>query len=283
MLAMSPEAREVLAEAMRLLGYEEDAGDDAEPEADMTAPPPAAAVRGGAPRRRPRWLTPLLAAAAVAAVSLVPLLRSPPPAGSFGDAGRLLSVGPTLLGEGWDRHDWTVTRSEGVVLPLESTAFRVGVRWTDAQVAWGEAALGDAAEQLASISVLLDGVPLGSPAARVAAELRTAVEAGRTPDEAEALIADGRRRLEALLPTPYLKLGSWAESTRLAARSGAVDFLRDPRTTDELTAAASQALPPSATEALAEVRSLIGGGDFSPAALQRLAEALDRLIAQLGG
>lgn len=273
LLAASPEAREVLADAMRLLGYEE----DAEEEAFTTV---SQAVRV-APRGR-RWLAPALAAAAVVAVSLVPILRSGSSGDGFSDVERLLRAAPSVLEQGWDSHAWTVTRSEGSTLPLDRAAFRAGVRWTDALVAWQAGARADASGHFAAIGVILDGVPLGAPAARVASELRTAVDSGRSPDEARALLREGRERLGALLPAHYVELGAWIESVRLAARAGATEFLHDPETLADLDGIDTDGIPADAAASLAEVRATLQRAP-GPEALAALSDVLDRLLAGLGG
>lgn len=281
LLAASPEAREVLADAMRLLGYDEEEDEEVQTPAPSGIAPVATGPRGGRGRTR-RWLVPTLAAAALVAVSLVPILRSGGSSDAFSDVERLLRGAPSVLGEGWDRHAWTVTRSEGTTLPMDRAAFRVGVRWTDALVAWQAGARADASGHFAAIGVILDDIPLGSPAARVTEELRTAVDDGRSPDEAAALVREGRERLDALLPSPYVEIGAWIESIRLASRAGAVDFLRDPETRAGLRDIDEERLPTEAAASLAEVRTVLEG-DLGPEALTALSDVLDRLLAELGG
>lgn len=289
LLATSEEARDVLAEAIRL--QPEATGDDAdEGELPDVVPSPAATgdaptSTGGRASRRPRWLVPTLAAAAVIALVMVPTLRRAPSAGSpdgLVAAGRLLQGAPDLLTRGWDRHGWTVTRSAGVEIPEEEAAFRVGVRWTDALVAWQGGSGPEASAHFAQIAALLDNVPLSEPASRSVAELRTKASGGSAPADASTLITDSRTRLGALLPSPWLDLGTRVEALRLAARGGSVSYLRDAGAKDVFTDEDLASVPSGAAADLRQVREILRG-DLTPDELGRAAEILDRVVAQLGG
>lgn len=284
LLATSEEARDVLAEAIRL--ETESTGDDAKEKEEDGIPEfvPSPASAGARASRRPRWLVPTLAAAAVIGLVMVPMLRRAPSSGSDGlvGAGRLLQGAPDLLTPGWDRHGWTVTRSAGVEIPEEEAAFRVGVRWTDALVAWQGGSGAEASAHFAQIAALLDNVPLGEPASRSVAELRSRAAGGSAPADASTLITDSRTRLGALLPSPWLDLGTRVEALRLAARGGSVSYLRSADAKDAFADADLSSVPAGVGADLGQVREILRG-DLTPDQLGRAAEILDRVVAQLGG
>lgn len=268
LLASSRDAREVLVEAVRILGMEEGITEGA---TDSGADP---AIR---PIRR-RWVVPALAAAAIATLSLLPILRSAGPDG-FADVDRLLGASPALLSEGWDVHPWPVTRSFRQLPSPERSAFRAGVRWTDALVAWRGGRPAEAVGHLEAIATLVGQVAPDGGAALGA--LRDQVAAGSAPEEADAAAAEARSALDATFPPGIVALGTWSEAARLATRDGALDYLGAARTLRVLEEIHRGDLPPAAAEALDGLAERLRAG-VGAEELPEFAEALNALMTLLG-
>jgi hypothetical protein len=274
-LADSQEAREVLAEAARMLGYE-----------DRTEEPGTRLAGGGRPRAGPgarRWFLPVLAAAGVGAIALLPFLRPTTAGDGLGDVDRLLHEVSGALPTGREAPPWSVLRSTGAELERGEAAFRAGALWTDALVAWRSDRNEAARNRLAELAELLGAVPLAGPAAQAVSRLAAGL--GTAPggdEEAVARVDEAQSALMGALPPARVKLGMWAQGALLAADAGATSYLRQPATRSALAGIASEDLPAEVVPVLDELEALLGGELDGPA-LASLVASLERLFTILGG
>lgn len=274
-LAGSQEAREVLAEAARMLGYEDRAG-----EADI---PTGGGGRARAGPRARRWFLPVLAAAGVGALALFPFLRSTPAGDVLGDVDRLLQDVSGARPTGRDAPPWSVLRSTDAAMEGGEAAFRAGALWTDALVSWRSGRNEAARNRLTEIAELLGAVPLAGPAtlavSRLAAGLGTAPGGD---EEAAARVDEAQSALMGALPPARVKLGMWAQGALLAADAGATSYLRQPATRSALVGIPREDLPAEAAPVLDELEALLGDELDGPA-LASLVASLERLFTILGG
>lgn len=270
LLATSEGAREVVAEAIRLK-------DDLEP--GLEPLPAGVQPLSSGPMRPRRWLgwgLPLLAAAALATLLLVPSLRrSGPAAGPY--------LPPEVMAQlpaHWQVRPWGVTRSFRASLSPEVTAFRLGTLWTDAALSWEAGDTAVARTLLASMTGLLAPFPQAAEArARVEEAVRLAAEGA--PAEAGQALLDGAG-LEGVLPAPYVAVGRWVEGVKLAAMAGRHELLAPRGPLGPWPAEASAPLPPQAGEALADLQALLDEPGFSQAGLPAVLEHVVVLQSLLG-
>jgi hypothetical protein len=228
-VAENPEEYEVFADAARV----------------------AAELRSGAVvpiesrRRSGRWKVaiPMLAAAGLAAVVLVPRLLDGGPLSPVELAGRITVVSEpgagslaAKLGATWDQPGWSVMRGNAIEVPDPARAFRLGVRATDVEIALranDSTALGVVGAELVD---LLSGVDAGAASA---VQYRRIVEAGSSAAESDR--KEAARSLRALLgESVWFDLGAWTEAARVAALAGNWEELRPlgeslPRIMDRMT------------------------------------------------
>jgi hypothetical protein len=223
-LADCDECRELLAESLAVAR-----------EAGIELPAVEAAdvlLHPATRRRRAAWIPWTLAASLLLAAALAWLYGSWRETGLVGSSAvaRLAADPEARLGGEWSEPVWSVTRGEGPVHPLPATAFRLGVRSADLELALargGSERL--AARRLAAeLAQLAASIPLADPVASVYRSLGERLAAGGAVDRARlasdaAVAADLAR--EAADPALF-DLGRWAESGRLAAVAGQPEPLR---------------------------------------------------------
>jgi len=222
-------------------------------------------------RRRPRRSLAWGAAAALllAAAGLLTWLRPPAdPGAALADLAA--AAGRTPLPADWGEAPWTVLRSDRTPLSERASAFRLGARSADLELAL---ALGDrvAARRFAAeCASLLAAIPFADAAAESYRALAAALaEPAGTPARAshEAAVA-WRGAREAVEPALF-DLGRWAETERLIAATGRSGRPRRPPSLAAVPeplaplAGAAAAAPPddAAARFQAFARLVAAGGD----------------------
>jgi hypothetical protein len=208
-LAENPSSLERLAEAAKTLE-------------DLRAGESTGARSAPRTAWRPMLLVPLAAAAVIALVLTVPMLRS---RGSAGDLFTLTDgLVPTTgdggldrsLGSGWILDKASAQRGTG----QREMAFVVGEQMTDVRLALAardfQAARVLIPDLVQSLHTLEVGAPFAARANGLATGITRGVDPGTLDREAERMSAD----LHTLLKRePWFELASWVESARLAARA----------------------------------------------------------------
>jgi hypothetical protein len=231
LLAADDADYDVFADTAAVLREAEEgaSGKEAEPEEE---------ARGGAkviplrPRRAGGWRNSpaqwMALAAAVAALALVPVLRSRMNGDRWRDPDRLATLA-TQPGEplpsGWtDSIPWDRTRGGGSTAQETGVAARVGARSTDLVVA---ARSGDrvGTPMIArEIAFTLDNV---SGSGFVAAEYREIADSATWPRPIVVKkVTDAHDNLATIVDRDYLALGTWSEAARLAAKRQNAAFFR---------------------------------------------------------
>lgn len=170
---------------------------------------------------RRRWFVPA-AAAALLALAVTPLLIRNLSSKSYAEAlvadGRL----DEHLGEGWYEQGWSEMRGVQPGRDEVETAFRLGVRVVDLEVALRTGNLGDALILIGRIHFQLGEVDLSGPLRSSYSELQQRIEAGEGADSALALAETAETYVGDYLSggDRFYQLGKWAEAGNLAARSG---------------------------------------------------------------
>ncbi len=218
-------------------------------EAEVVAHPPAWR----------RWAQPAAVAAGLAAAlglaAFVMGETAPSQPELLVDGGRLTPH----LGDGWLEPPWSETR--GVAGAGADTAFRVGVRVVDLEVALREGRNDDAVELTHELEALLADLSFSEPVQREYSGLRRVIEAGgATPRELVGLARTAEELGREYLPEltdPY-ELGRWTEVGRLAAESANSRILCSPRFKQTLAGLrASDRWGQEVAAALAEVAELL--------------------------
>lgn len=244
---------------------------------DQAAGAPAEVVEHPASGRR--WGRLGAVAALVAAAIATPLfLRTTGPV----PWGERLAEGAGLeaaLGEDWQVQRWSVTRGIGAGTDEADTAFRLGVRAFDLEVALRAGRTDDAVTLTYRLETLLDEVELSEPL-QLAYERVRQLTAEGAPGEALALAEKTAGPVrEALTGVEHAyDLGAWAEAGRLAARSGNRELLRDRRYRRDLARLGRRSWDPEVARELAGLSELLA----APAAeleLERLESAFATLIS----
>lgn len=270
LLATSEEAREVVAEAIRL---KEEAEEALEPlPGGVLAFPPTPSR----PRRWMSWGLPLLAAAALATVVLVPSLRrSGPGAGPYLPPGVLAQ-----LPAHWQLRPWGVTRSFRASLSPEVTAFRLGTLWTDVALSWEAGDTAGARTLLASMTGLLAPFPQASRARTRVEEAERMAAEGAPAEAGHSLLESAG--LEEVLPPPYVAVGRWVEGVKLAAMASRPELLGPGGPLGDLPAGTSASLPAEAGQELIDLQALLDEPDLTEARLPAVLEHVVALQSLLG-
>jgi hypothetical protein len=200
------------------------------------------------PRRASGWRSPpvrwLAAAALLAGVALVPLLRSRSSADAWRDLGRvgaLASPSDAALPDDW-RNSWRVTRGGGNVVGEDNGVIsRIGARQVDLEVAARSGNYDQTAQIAREIVALLDNVDGGGTLAGGYREVAGAAD-HRDPN-LRSSVASAREALNTFFDEgaggDYLALGGWTEAARLAAHRQDAEFFRRRESRDALQAAAN--------------------------------------------
>jgi hypothetical protein len=231
-LSRSKEAYASFLEAsaiQRELAAETPAVAPAAPVAASVEPPRSPAREAANARwfRRPRYVTPALLAAGVAAIMVVRGIGGP-----VGQGAIQLAQATSLtqergsgalargLGDAWDQPPWAVVRGSESSLATRSVAVRSGARYAELEAAAqaaDSAAVSRSAESLAQLLSSVEG------AAPIAASVR---DMARPPDfGGRAQRATVAGQLRALLGAEdWFDLGVWTETARLAVAARALAF-----------------------------------------------------------
>ncbi len=273
--AASEEDQELLADSAFVLG-ELEAEDEARRE-DGVIPlrPP-----GPAPRRRPSPWWPALAAV-LAGLTVLPVLR-PQGGGPDADPARLaalLAEPGAALPEGWtEQRPWSATRGGGERLDPAARGVRLGVLLLDLEIAVRARQAAPTARLAAQAEALLEDVGGSGGAADEFRAIRDA--AGAPPGSLEAALDRAREGAAGLVGEDPVRLGSWAETARLAAERGDARFFRSRATRRTLEWAAKlDFLDDPARAAVRRIRSAADGGVPDTASLRR---ELDELLRTAG-
>ena len=187
---------------------------------DQESGRPAEVVDHPAARRRwGRWA----AAAALAAAALTPLVLLDLPGGRYAE--RLVADGllGDVLQEGWLLKSWATMRGGPAPGTDEfDTAFRLGVRQVDREVALRLGRADDAAAVAGEIDRLLAGLEMGEVMRALHRDLPRAGAADAL-ERAETFAGQLREFLGEA--GDAYELGQWTEAGILAARGGNVDLL----------------------------------------------------------
>jgi hypothetical protein len=210
-----------------------------------------------------RWMA---LAEAVAALALVPVLRSRMNAGAWRDPARMAAMsgqrGARLPTE-WT-HSWNVSRGAGGGIEEVGVFARAGALEVDLERAAASADFDQASLLAGQIAALLDDV---RGAVSVSSEYHTlADDASRRDPKLAELIASARRDLTASAgddaTADYLGLGAWTEAARLAAKRQGAAFFHARESRDALKhAAALPGLDDDARAAVERIRALTDQGE----------------------
>ncbi|MFQ5349452.1 MAG: hypothetical protein ACE5EG_03295 [Thermoanaerobaculia bacterium] len=189
---------------------------------DQEAGGPATVIEHPASRRR--WGRPATVAAVVSLAVATPVVLLNLPGRRY--APRLVADGllDTILEEGWYVKRWSVTRGPGPGIGGLATAFRLGVRHVDLEVALGFGRSDDAAILATELGLLLESIALSEPL-----QVRY-TEVGQLAGEAERALRLAEQNEPLLVASlgddaAAYELGKWTEAGVLAARSGNLDLL----------------------------------------------------------
>lgn len=272
LLAGSPAAQEILAEALRLRD-------------DLTRT--EAGRRGGAREedgavvhrsrswnRRIGTLVPLAAAA-----GLVILLTGHP--------GGQLAVPPVTLVQtaslelegDWAARPWTEYRGGEEILAAGEAAFRSGVLWTGFVASWTVGA-SEAGMQATQLIRLLEFGTLNSASVGLTRMLRDQAGSGVSVDEAHSSIQQADRLLRASLLQPWYDWGRVLETVRLAAGTGEQDFLTSKPVRDAVARLDTDGFTDGQRAAVTSLRGELAA---RPLDLEALQSALGIAFVELGG
>lgn len=132
------------------------------------------------------------------------------------------------LEAGWYDPLWSTMRGGSLGTSEAKTAFRVGVRVVDLEVALRVGKLEDGQALAGEIERLLEGIEMSDPLRLQYGEIRRQLKEGLEPEQALRLAES----VEAVLPdlfagfVPAYELGRWTEAGKLAAQSGSTKVLR---------------------------------------------------------
>jgi hypothetical protein len=248
-------------------------------EAAMEAFADAAAVLGETtelatgPRATPwRIATVALAAGVVAAIVLVPVIRSHFSHQTSRDPTRfaaLLSRG-VRVPTGWNGTPWSMTRGNGEQLTTEARASRIGARLVDLDLATRTGDTG-AAHIATDVRTLLDPLPAAGP---VVAIYRALSDPATNASRRDSLLMLGRIAAADIAGRDAVDLGAWTEAARVAAADHDTTFFRS---------AVSRDMLPRAIERLAAIhpdaRILYAAGTANWTGVE---DALTTLLQSLG-
>jgi hypothetical protein len=184
------------------------------------------------PRRATGWRSPavrtLAMAAAVAAIALVPVLRSRTNGGGWQEPGRLAisAADGAPLPAGWtNQRPWSTKRGGGNSAPEDGTATRIGALLVDQEVAARSGDLTAVSQFSLEIAALLEGLPAGGI---VAGEYRSiADEPGLRGRALLQRLDDARENVDAVIQDrDYFALGGWIEAALVAATRQKPAFFR---------------------------------------------------------
>jgi hypothetical protein len=197
-LAASPSDLEVMSDVLAVAAELDDGVTD---------------IRRSAARREsrvPKRVMWLAAAAAVAAIAIVPLAgRVSLGSGVDGYAGLLASRAP--LAAGWDSHSWSATRGSSDGIPERVRGVRVGALTTalDVAVARKDSATPRIATQIAALLVAVPG------AGNVVATYRSIAASGN--GATAGAVRDARQQAREMVSAATFDDGAWLEAARIAA------------------------------------------------------------------
>jgi hypothetical protein len=215
-----------------------------------------------------------LAAAAVVLIAVVPSFIARRNAAAFDAPSSEITMAfarrpdvATRLGADWDSRGWSVTRGEPARLVDTTTAFRLGVRAVDLNVALASGDIARASRLTSEIVQSLDRVQLSEPAKAEYVELRDHMGRAETGTQLTERAAHAERTLDALMDSYWFRLGRWVAAGELAAGTQTKEFFTEPRTARFLNVAAKRdGLERADAEALNRIsaltRSATTGEDF---------------------
>jgi hypothetical protein len=182
------------------------------------------------PERASRWRVArwqwLAAAAVVAGIAVVPLVRRGPSTGDAVDPGTFvdaLASEDAGLPAGWNGRPWSTTRAATDPLTPEARAVRIGARLVDLELA--VRGRDTVATQLAAeVAELLEPIPASAPVISVYRELS---RSGHRPwRELRPLMDQGVRGALALAGEEFASFGAWLETARIATSRRDIQFFR---------------------------------------------------------
>lgn len=184
------------------------------------------------------------------------------------------------LEPGWYEQPWSSLRGEISAADNRKTAFRAGVRIVDLEVALSAGRSVDARILTRRLEQDLRGVdgaePLRLGYLRLAERLENRAIGGDDVRTAESL----ERGAKSLLETnPYLALGCWTETGRLAAQAGNTRLLSSRSYRQSLDTLMKEPWPPEILGLLTRVRELLGGRP-EDADLRALGDLYSAVLAQ---
>ena len=185
---------------------------------DQQSGRPAEVVEHPAARRR--WGR-IAAAASLVAVAVTPVVLLNLPAGRY--APRLVADGllGDVLEEGWLNKDWATMRGPAPGTDEFDTAFRLGVRQVDLEVALALGRGQDASELALEMDILLGTLSLADVMRTYYQEVaRLADTPAKALEQAERSDPELREFLAATDAAAVYDLGQWTEAGVLASRSG---------------------------------------------------------------
>jgi hypothetical protein len=223
------------------------------PQAAISAPYSAAASR---PRSHRRWYANAAAAAAIAAIAILPwwVARARRLPDNMADVVALVDRLAPGLPVDWDGEPWEVTRGASADLTAAPYTARIGARLTDLEVAANAGdttALGIAED----IARLLDAIPASGPALTIYDGIHAAAD--HRPEALTPLVKQGRRALTGLVDADWLEAGAWAEAARLAAARHDASFFASGTTRRIIEHASADTSRPAVAAAMVGVGRLL--------------------------
>jgi hypothetical protein len=243
------------------------------------------------PRRAAAWRSPavraLAAAAVVAAIAVVPVLRSRANGGGWGDPARLAVLVTSAGAPVPPRtdHPWRVTRGGEISARETGIAARVGTLHTDIAIAASPAAVVDTAlvVQFANQAAnTLNGANLSGSGGVVADYQEIADSTHWSGATLLERLATARRHVIGLVDEDYFAAGAWTEAARVAALRENAAFFRTPesrRAVDKMNGL--EGLSDEGKAAAIGIRNLIEDGRETQdwTSLQQRLDALLRALA----
>jgi hypothetical protein len=179
------------------------------------------------------------AAAAVLMIAILPAVqarrgRSAADAPVSSVAGPVLAMRSNLspaLGARWDERGWPIYRGAGSALVDSTTAFRLGVRATDLQVALAAGDGSLANRLLDDLLELLRPLPLADAAVASYEALRGSLTSGQVTADAVARATRAEDGLRDFLDSRWFGFGKWFAAGQVAARARSTPFFAAPLTT----------------------------------------------------
>jgi hypothetical protein len=218
-------------------------------------PRPASVWQGPAVR----WLA---AAAVLAAIALVPVLRARSNAWrDLGHLGSLASASGAALPDDW-KSAWDgkhVTRGVPLAAKETGAAAQLGALQVDLEVAARSGSFGKASTLAARMAALLDNLDGGGGIKLVYSDL--VQTAGRRDPQLPRSVAGAGKNLAEFFgddaTATYLALGGWTEAARLAVARQDTAFFRTRESRKALEAAVGLGSLDEANEAVARLRTVV--------------------------